>query len=295
MSSIPLSQSSLGLASGLSRLGQLTDATSSRIASGRRLDHPSADPAGLGQSAKLDGEHTRLRAVEVNLQNGVSRLQSTTGQLDVLGRVTTRLSELAALVTDPTRGPAASATYVTEFTQLQTQLRQIIGGSAAEIGGTGVASAQGSFNHQELFGPGPNDTLVIGEAPPATYTPPVLNLRTGALGELIRQDASGAFTLQLDASTAPAINQRLQAATAQIADSQAQVGAGLSRLDFASSVATTAATNHEAALSTIRDADLATELTALSRLKMLTESHTAMLAQARDTSAKLLPLLSRRG
>lgn len=294
MSSLPLAQNSLGLAANLARLGDLADAASARVSSGRRLDRPSTDPAAVGQVSRLDGESTRLRAVEINLQNGVSRLQATTGQLDVLGRLTTRLSELASLAADPIRSPADTASYATEFTQLQTQLRQIIGGTSAEIGGSGVASAQGAFNQQELFGPAAGDTLVIGEAPPARYQPPVLNLRTGALGDLIRQDASGAFTLQLDASTAPAITRGLQAATTQIADAQAQVGAGLSRLDFAASVATTAATNHEAALSAIRDTDLATELTALSRYKILNESHTAMLAQARDASAKLLPLLARR-
>jgi hypothetical protein len=38
---------------------------------------------------------------------------------------------------------------------------------------------------------------------------------------------------------------------------------------------------------------VAAEVTAISRLKMLTEAHSAMLAQSRDSGAKLIGLLSR--
>jgi flagellin-like hook-associated protein FlgL len=41
----------------------------------------------------------------------------------------------------------------------------------------------------------------------------------------------------------------------------------------------------------IRDADIAADSTARARLQILGESHTAMLAQARDASAKLIDLL----
>ena len=73
----------------------------------------------------------------------------------------------------------------------------------------------------------------------------------------------------------------------------ANVGAVQSRIDFSVNIAATASTNHEAALSVIRDADLATDVTAISRLNMLRDAHNAMLAQSRDSGAKLISLLSR--
>ena len=121
-------------------------------------------------------------------------------------------------------------------------------------------------------------------------TLPTLDLTSGAVGALIHQDASGAYTTTISGSgTGASIN----AALSQVSTAFAQVGSVQSRLDFSASIAATARTNHEAALSVIRDADMASDTTAISRLKMLTDAHTSMLAQAKDSGAKLISLLSR--
>lgn len=282
-------QHSQTLAAGLSRLQPLTDAISARVSSGNRLDRPSADVAATGQAAKLDAQQARLDAVEVNLQSGVSRMQVTSSQINGLNRILTRMSELASLGTNPLQEPEQRALYEGEFTQLQDQLRQVIGGSTAEIGGTaGVSSPTGSFNGTALFGSGPAETLTIGLQTDERLPLPVLNFRAGALGDLVKQDATGAFTLKIGASS-PVLADAIE----QAANGLATVGAVQSRLEAASRFATTAKTNHEAALSVIRDADVAADTTAIARLQILNESHSAMLAQARDASSKLLPLLSR--
>lgn len=289
-SSSSLGQHALSLAAGLGRIDARNDAASGRVSSGRRLDRPSLDSAAVGQAAKIDSEQARLQAAEVNIQNGVSRLQVTSGQLDAISRLVSRLSELSVLGADATQSEDQRALYATEFGELQTQLRKTIGGSVAEIGGVADEDRpDGVFNGRPLFGPGPGDTLVIGISSDETLTMPVLDLRSGALGKLINQDASGAFTFSVTSAGADVFGEAFD----QLASAQARVGAAQSRLAQASSLAATAATNREAALSVIQDADLASELTALTRYQLLAESHTAMLTQARDATAKLIPLLSR--
>jgi flagellin len=291
-----LSHHSLSLASGLGRIDPRLESVSARVSSGRRLDSPAADPAGVGHAAKIESGQTRLRAAEVNIQNGVSRLQSTNGQLTALGRVVSRLSEISTLSVDAVQGDADRALYASEFARLQEQLRQVVGGSTAEIGGTaGVDHPLGMFNERPLFGPGPGDTLVIGSDAEERLTLPVLNFRSGALGDLVRQDASGRYTLTLGSAGSATLNSGLRAALDQIADAQAEVGAGQSRLALATGFVTTASANHEAALGEIQDADIAAETTKLARLQIVAEGHTAMLGQARDMTAKLLPLLARKG
>lgn len=290
MSSLPLGQHAHSLAAGLARLDTRAEISSARVSSGRRIDRPATDSPALGQIAKLESDQGRLRAAEVNIQNGVSQLQATSGQLGTIGRVLARLSELAVLGQNPAQSQDQSALYATEFVELQSQLRQIIGGSVAEIGGTNdVDSPSGSFNGRPLFGPGNAEALAVGPAPSDTYRLPTLDLRSGPLGRLINQDADGNFTFRPDAASIATLNQ----AVSQLSSAQAEVGAGQSRLNFAANVAATAAANREAALSTLQDTDLAAEVTAQARYKFLTESHTSMLAQARDATAKLLPLLSR--
>jgi flagellin len=291
MSSINTSQQSLFLAAGLGRLQTLADAASTRVSSGQRFDRPSADVGGVGMAAKLDGQQARLRGVEVNLQNGVSRMQSTAGQLRTITRVLTRMSELSALGTNPTQDPASRSLYQVEFTQLQDQLRQTIGGTTAQIGGTAdVLNPTGSFNGSRLFGPSTGETLSIGLQADEKITLPSMDLSSGAVGALIHQDASGAYTATIASG---GIGTLLGDALSQNALVLANVGAVQSRVDFSANVASTASANHEAALSVIRDPDVAADVTAISRLKMLTEAHSAMLAQSRDSGAKLIGLLSR--
>ncbi len=291
MSSFNIPNHALNLAAGLSRIQTSTDAVTTRISSGQRLDRPSRDVADTGLAAKLDSQQLRFGAVEVNLQNGVSRMQVTSSHLDTLSRVITRLSEIATLGKNAVQSASERALYAEETSQLLGQLRQTIGGPQAQIGGTsGVVSPLGQFDGAELFGSGNAETLAIGLEANEQLKLPVLDFRTGPLAAVFRQDATGAFTFKIDGSGAIS---ELGAALDQISEAQAQVGSVQSRLEFAAGVATTARTNQEAALAVIRDADIAVETTLKARLQILSEGHTAMLAQARDASAKLLPLLSR--
>jgi flagellin len=290
-----VSQHSLALANGLGRVDSRLDTVSARISSGRRIDRPAVDSPAVGQAARLEAERERIDAAEVNIQNGVSRLQVTSGQLGALGRLVTRLSELSALGTNALQSTGDRALYRAEFRQLQEQLRQVVGGGTAEIGGmVGVGRPQGSFGESALFGPGPGESLVLGAGPEDRITLPVVNLRQGAVGDLLRQDATGEFIVGLGDAPSAALDDTLRGALTQLATAQSEVGAGQSRLQLAAGVAATAGANHEAALSTIQDANLATETTELARMQILEQSHTAMLAQARDVTAKLLPLLARR-
>ncbi len=288
-----LGHESLSLAASLARADARLDTVSARVSSGRRIDRPAVDSAGVGQVARLDAEQTRLRAAEVNVQNGVSRLQATDSQLSVMGKIVTRLSELASLATGPAQVSSDRAQYATEFTQLQTQLRQIVGGSSAEIGGADVNDPLGRFNDRDLFGPGSGESLAIGADAGELLAFPVVNLRQGAVADLIRQDASGGFALSLAAGGSASLGEILRSALSQLGDSRAAVGAGQGRLTLAAGMLATADANREAAIGAIQDADIASETTQLARLKMVSEGHTAMLVQARDVTAKLLPLLAR--
>lgn len=280
------------LASGLSRLQPLLDTATARISSGERIDRPARDVSGNGHAKKLDGEQARLQGAEVNLQNGVSRLQVATDHLRVLNRVVTRIAELTTLSNNPTQDPASRALYTTEVKSLQDQLRQTIGGSTAEIGGTvNIDRPLGVFNGGDLFGADGGGTLAVGVHTDEQVALPVTNLRQGFLQEIIRQDGAGNYTFDF---TAPGATATLNGAIDQLGGNLAQVGAVQSRLELAAEKVTVSRTNTEAALSGIRDLDIATETTTLARLQILSEGYTAMLAQAKESNAKLLPLLARR-
>ena len=92
-------------------------------------------------------------------------------------------------------------------------------------------------------------------------------------------------------SDAQTIINSLDVATDFINDQRSNLGAVQNRLGFADSNLMSSIQNTESSLSTIRDADFAVEASNLARTQILTQSGTAMLAQANQISQNILSLL----
>lgn len=83
----------------------------------------------------------------------------------------------------------------------------------------------------------------------------------------------------------------LDNALSKALDQQTAIGAVQSRLSYTSANLVTASTNVQASESTLRDADMAKEMTAYTRANVLTQAAQAMLAQANQQSSGVLSLL----
>jgi flagellin len=81
------------------------------------------------------------------------------------------------------------------------------------------------------------------------------------------------------------------AAIQDVATERATLGASESRLDVASTTLQIESQNLEAAISRIRDVDVAQESTEFAKHNILVQSGTAMLAQANQLPASVLKLL----
>ena len=87
-----------------------------------------------------------------------------------------------------------------------------------------------------------------------------------------------------------AINE-LDSAIAKVNDERSNIGSLQNRFEFTSSNLLNSIQNNSASMSTIRDADFAVEAADLARNQILTQSGTAMLAQANQMSQNVLSLL----
>ena len=83
----------------------------------------------------------------------------------------------------------------------------------------------------------------------------------------------------------------LDAAIAKVNDERGNIGSLQNRFEFTSSNLLNSIQNNSASMSTIRDADFAVEAADLARNQILTQSGTAMLAQANQISQNVLSLL----
>lgn len=261
-----------------------------RLSSGSKIVNPSDDAAGLAVSEKLDAQNRRVRAATTNVQNAISYVQTADGFMSGMTKILSRMSELAILAKDVTKNSTDIALYQQEFSALQAQLRDTIGGSSAEIGGTeDIDTPLGAFNGITLFGSNAAGlTVTIGQAVGQEMTVPESNLRQDAMLDIIEQDGSGAYSLGL---SDPDIIATITDAIQQVATERASLGASQSRLELAATTLQVEYENLGSAISRIRDVNVAEESTQFAKFNILVQSGTAMLAQANQTPKSVLTLL----
>src|SRR5882757_8498907 len=113
-----------------------------RLSSGTKIVNPSDDAGGLAVSMKLNAAAKRQGAVESNLGNATSLLQTQDGALKIAGKVLDRMSELKTLYADPTKNSNDLANYDSEFTALKSELSSLTGekfNSVALFGSAGLS------------------------------------------------------------------------------------------------------------------------------------------------------------
>lgn len=296
MSVINTNIQAIAAARNLNQSQELLGRTLNRLSSGSKIVNPSDDAAGLAVSEKLDAQNRRVKAATTNVQNAISYTQTTDGFMSGMTKILARMSELALLSKDVTKNTQDVALYQKEFSALQDQLRQTIGGTTSQIGGSAdVEPPLGQFNGITLFGSdstnnnGTGLVVTVGQAVGQTMKIPPIDLRDGAMGNIIKQDSSGAYTLTLDSTDVIA---SLTSGIQDVATERASLGASQSRLELASNTLQVEYENLSSAISRIRDVDVAEESTQYARFNILVQSGTAMLAQANQTPQTVLKLLN---
>ena len=137
-------------------------------------------------------------------------------------------------------------------------------------------SADNSINLQ--IGTKANQTIKVG----------LTDMKAQALGLQGSDNATIQVGNQKQANAAINV---LDAAIQKALDQQTTIGAVQSRLEYTQSNLTTASENVTAAESTIRDADMAKEMTEYTKNNVLMQAAQSMLAQANQSSSNVLSLL----
>jgi flagellin len=244
-----------------------------RLSSGSKIVSPSDDAGGLAVSMKLNAASKRQGAVANNVSNAMSYLQTQDGALQVTGKILDRMSELRTFYEDKTKNTSDLQNYDTEFTALSKQLQSI---STEKFNGISLF-ASSSLTIVATEDHSTSSAITLNGRDLSNSTTGISLLNTGSASMM---SSSGAISL---ANITDAIK--------NIATMRANNGAEQSRLGFAQELLTANKANLEAANSRITDVDVASESTQLARWNILTQSGTAMLAQANASSSSALRLL----
>ena len=255
-----------------------------KLSSGERINRAGDDASGLAVSEKMRAQIRGLNQASRNARNGISFIQTTEGYLQETTDILQRVRELAV--------QSANGIYNDEDRlQIQVEVSQLIAevdrvASQAQFNGMNMLTGRFGANSDRIMqfhigaNMDQNARVFVG-----TMTAQALGLKGGAQGE-------DAFVSIKDPETANATLGTVDAALTVISKQRADLGAYQNRFEMAAEGIDIAAENIQASESRIRDTDMASEMVHYTKNQILTQSGTAMLAQANSQTQNVLALLS---
>ena len=245
-----------------------------RLSSGKRINSAKDDAAGLAIATKMTSEIRGLSAAMRNANDGLSVTQVAEGAMGEVSNILQRMRELAVQASSGTVSQSDRTSIQAEVTELTSQITNI----AARTTFNGISLLNGSAATTVKIQVGTNS----GE----TVDVSLASVNLTALG--INSMATFADS---DGSGAQAALALLNTALDSVSQARATIGGQQSRLEATVNNLTSTVTNLTEARSRIEDADFSAESTALAKNQILSQSATAMLAQANQSQQNVLSLL----
>jgi flagellin len=235
-----------------------------RLSSGYRINRAADDAAGLAISERLRAQVRGISQAQRNAQDAVSLVQTAEGALDEVHSMLQRARELAVQYKNGSLSATDQEAIQSEINQLASEVERI--GTSSEFNGIKLLDAATTVTFQV----GAND----GE---------VITVSTISLGEAVE-----AASFELGAATDI---EEIDEAIGAISTQRAQFGAVQNRLEHTLNNLSVYQENLTASESRIRDVDMAAEMVQFTKLQILQQAGTAMLAQAQQSGQTVLTLL----
>ncbi len=253
-----------------------------QMSSGLRINRAGDDASGLAVSEKMRSQINGLRQAERNTEDGMSMVQTAEGYLNQTAAILQRIRTLAV--------QSSNGIY----TQQDRQLIQVE--VSALIDEVDRIASQAEFNKFRLLqgdfsrtNPKASMWFHMGANMHQRERIYIQTMTSVGLGLTER---TGRFLANL--STADGANRTIgiiDDALHRVGKQRADLGAYYNRLEHASRGLMNAYENIQASESRIRDADMAETMVDLTKNQILTQSGTAMLAQANMKTRTILQLL----
>jgi flagellin len=262
------------------------DKNMEKLSTGLRINRAGDDASGLGVSEKMRSQIRGLNQASTNAQNGISFIQTTEGYLQESQDILQRLRELAV--------QAANGIYTDEDRMyIQVEVSALVDevdriASHAQFNGMNVLTGR--------FGRPIGENVVtasmwlhIGANMDQREQVFIGTMTTKGLG--IRNVGDDSFITLSSPDGANRAIGTLDHALKIISKQRADLGAYQNRLEHAVRGLDVGAENMQASESRIRDTNMANETVNYTKNMILTQSGTAMLAQANQRGQSVLQLL----
>ncbi|MFN7684225.1 MAG: flagellin [Oligoflexia bacterium] len=252
------------------------DKSLERLSSGSRINHAGDDAAGLAISESLRAQIRGISQAERNAQDGVSMVQVAEGALAEVSNLLIRMRELAVQAASDTVGPNERRFLDVEFKQALEEIDRIA--HSTEYNGVRL-----------LDGSAPTFEIQIG----TKNNPMIDRVRLFDAGAADCNVVSLGLNLT-SVSDKPGAQNSLGAidqALSSVVSTRAEFGAMQNRLQSVITNIGISKENLASANSRVRDADLAEEVSELTKNQILMQAGVSVLAQANNAMKSTLSLL----
>ena len=240
-----------------------------KLSSGYCINRASDDAAGLAISQKMRAQVSGFEQAQRNAQDAISLVQTGEGAMAEVHSMLNRLRDLAVQYNNGTLSSSDQTAITDEVGQLCAEINRI----GADTKFNGIALLTGTTTL--TFQVGANDGQSISVSATDLF---------GA-GAPHKVD-SGIFTFSGTVSLSS-----IDAAIVNVSSARSALGSVQNRLEHAVNNLSTSQENLQSSESRIRDVDMAKEMVNFTKLQILAQAGTAMLAQANQSSQGVLTLL----
>lgn len=255
-----------------------------RLSSGLRINRAMDDAAGLAIAESLKAD-SRIASVAMrNANDGISIIAIADGAIGQITNILSRLAELAEQAANGVYGNNQRSALQLEFTALMSEMERIA--MTTEFNGMKILSGGATVAFQVGFD-GTSMSQITYSGVQATLSDLGLAPTNSSRHMFSITGANGLASISAARLALDAVN----AAIVSVTRNRGTLGAAESRLDITIRNLMVARENFTAAESRIRDADVAEEAAKLTRLTILQQAGTAILAQANQQPQLALQLL----
>ena len=240
-----------------------------KLSSGYRINRASDDAAGLAISQKLRAQVSGLDQAQRNAQDAISLVQTGEGAMAEVHSILNRVRDLAVQYNNGTLSSSDKTAITTEVAQLCTEVSRI--GSDTKFNGISLLTGSASISFQV----GANDGQTISVSATPLF----------GSGSSHKVD-SGIFNFSGTVNLS-----NIDTAIVNVSAARSTLGSVQNRLEHAVNNLSTLQENLQSSESRIRDVDMAKEMVNFTKLQILSQAGTAMLAQANQSSQGVLSLL----
>ena len=240
-----------------------------RLSSGFRINRAADDAAGLAISEKLHSQIGGLDQAMRNAQDAVSLVQTGEGALAEVQSMLQRVRDLAVQFNNGTLSASDQAAITAEVAQLCGEISNI--GSQTAFNGISLLNGSSSITFQV----GANDGESLSVSAVSLFG-------SGASVQVSSTLFSFSGTVSLSS---------IDAAIQNVSNARSTFGSVQNRLEHRLNNIATYEENLQASESRIKDVDMASEMVNFTKLQILNQAGTSMLAQANSAPQSVLSLL----